>query len=532
MFWNPASSLRRRLLSSFLLVAAPLVSSQDEPTIKDGEVLSLPRALQILLEQNFDLQVQELEVGVARDELQQAWGTFDPTLFASVNFEDNQRKLNAIDYSSFGIVSDPQDSLFLEDNERTALGISGKLPTFGTDIELSTSLNRLVNDVNSEGRFFSPEFETGVNLAISQPLLKGFWGKAPMAEVHAAEYSVRIAERGREIEVVNKLIQLTDSYLDLAFAQENIDVKLRAVDLAETLLDENKKRVEVGKMSGLDVTQAEVQVSEALEELVLAKDFARERRLRLLALILQSFSGASLPEFEVEADLSVGAISRSPRTLAESALEQRPDLKLAMEEIGRSQVERKRLRSDRLPQLDLKLSYGLGGLDDGGYASYRQITDNPADQWSAGVVMTMPFANKKSRASARIAERRAEQAEIEAARMRTQISLEVSNGVQRLDSLRERLENASRSRELADKGLEVEQARLEAGQSTSFAVLDLQQTASEAATRELAAQVDLKKAEVELWAIVGELPERLGLIINPVEKESDRGRLAWLPKPF
>ena len=80
-----------------------------------------------------------------------------------------------------------------------------------------------------------------------------------------------------------------------------------------------------------------------------------------------------------------------------------------------------------------------------------------------------------------------------------------------------RLETATTSRTLATQGLEVEQNRLEAGQTTSFSVLDFQRKASEAQTRELAARVDLKKAEAELWASVGILPTMLGFDINPPE---------------
>ena len=471
--------------------------------VQAGSTLNLRDAMRWVMEKNFSLQVKEQDVLVAKDSVDRARGEFDPHFFISGTLEDNARRLNAIDYSSFGITSaNPGVTIFNEQNLRTGAGFSGKLPT-GTQYELSTTLNRLDNDVNRAGRFFSPEFESFAGLTLTQPLLKDFGLGANMAETRMARLEVRISEKTREVEVVNKLIELTNAYYDMVFGLENLKVKDEAVTVAQKLREENQERVRLGKMTDIDLTQADVKISEAREEYILGQDFLRERRVRLLKLLVNEFPAGAIPDFGVEPDLAVMPLTSSAADLYASALTLRPDFLLAQQQIDKNRYGTDQARNQRLPQLDLKLAYGRGGLDDDFGPSYQQVFDDNQRRMSAGIVASIAIGNHKAQADYRTAKRKQLQSEMTLADLKTSISLDVSNAVQRIDTLQHRLETAQQSRKFAEQGLEVEQSRLDAGKTTSFSVLDFQRKASDARTRELAARVDLKKAEAELWAACG-----------------------------
>jgi outer membrane protein len=523
----------RRLRFMALVLPGVLMLSvwgADAPTpatalpLDSSGVLQLPAALRLLLERSFALQVREIDVLMSHDDVTRVRGAFDPKFFASTTLEDNKRKLNAINFSSYGLdAADPQTALYNEKNLRAATGISGKTPFTGTQYELSATLDRLENDVNRAGRYYFPEYETFAGLTLTQPLLKGLLYGGPNAEVNSAKFAVRIADRTREIEVVNKMVELLNAYYDMVFGLENARVKSDAVAIALKLRDENEKRRSVGKMTSLDVTQAEVKVSEAREEVVLAEDFLRERRVRLLKLLLRSFEAGPIPAFTAAADLSVVRPTAEAGALTAAALEQRPDYLLSRDQIKRDALTARASLGDRLPQLDVRFSYGRGGLESEASRSFRQVYDDNHRRVSGGVVLQMPIGNRTAAATARNSKRRQQQAELRSEELRTTIAIEVSNALGRLEALQRRLENATQSRTLAAAGLEVEMNRLDAGKTTSFNVLDLQQKTSEARTREVAARVDLKKAEAELWAATGELPARLGLAINPVVAAAKSG---------
>ena len=505
--------------------AEPAATSPVQP----GGTLQLAEAMRWVLEKNFALRVQQQDVLVARDSIDRARGDFDPKIFASGNYEDNIRRLNAIDYSSFGLGSgNPQDTLFKEQNLRTAAGISGKLPT-GTQYEFSVTANQLENDVNRAGRFYFPEFESFMGITLVQPLLKDFWLKPNMADTYIARYEVRIAERTREVDVVNKLIELTNAYYDLVFGLENLKVKQEGLTVAQKLREENSERVRLGKMTDIDVTQADVKISEAREEEILGEDFLRERRVRLLKLLVNQFPAGAIPDFAVVSDLTVPPLTATPADFYAIALAQRPDLLVMQEQVGKSRVTADRAHNQRLPQVDLRFTYGRGGLDDRFSDSFNQIYDEDQRRISGGVVASLPIGNHRAKADDRSARRRVQQAELSLDELKTSISLEVSNAYQRLQTLRQRLETASQSRVYADESLRVEQARLDAGKTTSFVVLDFQQKVSNTRTREIAARVDLKKAEAELWGATGTFLAKHGFTTADTAVASENGSTKSAP---
>jgi outer membrane protein TolC len=466
------------------------------------------------MEKNFDLRIKQEDVYIAQDDVEHAKGEFDPSAYASGTYENNIRKLNAIDYESYGISSaNPEDTLFHEDNIRTQVGITGKLPT-GTEYDLTTTLNRLDNDVNKAGRFFSPEYESFAGITLTQSLLKGFGTKAGMADLRAARVAVHISQRTREVEVINKLIELTDAYYDMVFGLENLKVKQQAVSLAQKLRDENSERVRLGKMTSTDVTEADIKISEAKEEQILGEDFVRERRMKMLKLMLNKFSAGPIPEFTVATELSIEPITQTAAQYFETAIAQRPDYLLAQDEIRKGHITVDQTRNGLLPQLDLKLSYGKGGLDDTFGSSYEEIADQNQRRLSGGIVASFPIGNHKALADYHTAQHKVTQAQLSLDELKTSISLEVSNAVEHLAALQRRLDTASQSRQYAEQGLDVEQNRLEQGQTTSFSVLDFQRKVSDARTREIAARVDLKKAESELWGSVGIFMTKNGFVTD------------------
>jgi outer membrane protein TolC len=509
--------MKKRVLALLGFICIQTVAAANSvalPLTSDGR-LELPAAVRWLLGKNFSLRLQALEADSARDEVKRAWGEFDPSFFASSTYEDNVRRLNAIDFSSYGLgSSNPEDALFKEVNLRSALGIQGKLSGTGTQYEISTTLDRLSNTVNQSGRFFSPEMQSYAGISLTQPLIKDVWYGGTNASWEAARVGVRIADRSREVEVVNKTIELVNAYYDMAFGLENVKVKDEAVAVASRLLEENKKRLSVGKMMPLDVTEADVKVSEAKEEYILAQDFLRDRRTKLLKLLVDQFEPGRIPEFTVSAVLAINAPTESAGDLASRALGSRPDYLMALEQRRKDEVGYNAARSARLPQLDLKFTYGYGGLDSTIYRTYRQVLYDNDGRWSIGAVLTIPIGGTKGKAEQRIARHKLEEDDLNIAELRATINLDVSNSLERIAALQRRLDTAATSRELATQGLDVEQNRLEAGQSTSFSVLDFQRKVSEARTRELAARVDLKKAEAELWASMGALMPNLGIVIN------------------
>lgn len=502
--------LRSRRLAAFAALAAScLIHPSAHADAPAAAELGLSDVVRRMLEHNLDLQIRDLQPLLAQDALMRARASFDPRAFAEVTYENVQRQQNTIEFISTGGLV-PQQGRYEEENVRTRVGLGGRLFT-GATYELSATAAELDNSINRTSPLapFRPEYQSLLGFELTQPLLQNRGSAAALAEIRIATLELGVSELERELELTNKLIEVVNAYYDLVFGQENLRVKLEAEQSAARLLGDNRRRLEVGRASPLDVSQAEVRVSEAREEVLLARDFLRDRRVALLRLISPDFTAARLPELTVRADFVPVAPPAAAELLAH-ARQHRPDVRLAADESAIAALRHRRARNGALPQLDLNFTYGLNGLESSwGDTLYRATRANEP-QWSGGLVLSLPLGNRAARAEARSARRLEEQAELRRRQVDLNLALDIHHALDRLALQQERLATAGTSREAAEQGLRAELQRLEAGQTTAFNVLQMQDRASAARTRELAARVDLQKTQAEIWAVGGMLFERLG----------------------
>lgn len=466
-------------------------------------------ALQRALEANFDLRVEALSPAIAAAEIRVEEGAFLPSVFGEADYNDNTKSQNSIDFAAL------QQRIFEEENLVLRSGVGTRLP-WGTTLELSVQLRELDNSVNRAGlpnALFSPEYDAFGGLTLRQPLLRGFGRAANLAKLRVARSQLVITDRTREISVNNKSVEVLNAFYDLAYAQANVDVKSGAVKVADQFLRETERRVELGLLDPVDRAEARVRVSEANEELIQARDFLRERQLELVRLLALAPDGGETPRPTVAAELISAAPKLAVSDYFPAALKHRPDYQLTLERVDQEEIRHAAARNERLPQFDVRMSYGLYGLASGYGKAIDQAYSADEPQWGVGVSMTIPLSPREGRAKVTASSLRVRQAGLRVEQLRQRIALEIENAVRRLDLLAQRLATARTSVAFADEGLQLERARLENGRTSAFSVAELQRRLADAQTRELAARVDLTKAVTELWSVSGLLLEKHGIEI-------------------
>ena len=480
-------------------------------SLANAQSLTARDALERALESNFDLRVEALAPEIARAEIQVEEAGFLPVAFAEATYDDNIRSQNSVDFAAL------QQRVFEEQNTLLRGGVGGRLP-WGTTYEFSLRLRELENTVNRAGppnALYSPEYESFGGLTLTQPLLRGFGRDANLASLRSARAQLVITERAREVAVNNKSVEVLNAFYDLAYAEANVDVKTSAVSVAERFQTETERRQELGLLGSVDVAEARVRVSEANEELIQARDFLRERQLEMVRLLaLESAPDGTTPRPQVSAELLEAPPSYTLAQFYPAALELRPDYLLALQRFDQEEIRHRAARNERLPELNVRFSYGLHGLSDsyGNAIDRAYAADEP--QWGGGLTLTVPLSRREGKAKVAAASIRQRQAELRLEQLRRRIALEVENAVLRLDVLGQRLSTARTSVEFASEGLRLEEGRLAQGQTSGFAVSELQRRLADARTRELAARVDLTKAVTELWSLSGLLLARHGIEVN------------------
>src|SRR4030095_10580395 len=140
----------------------------------------------------------------------------------------------------------------------------------------------------------------------------------------------------------------------------------------------------------------------------------------------------------------------------------------------------------------------------GGYGqSLQNLLANRYGTARVGVQISLPLRN-------RTAEAQLGRSLVEGERLGTQreqleqtIQVDVRNALQAVRSSEARLRAAVATREANEKQFTSEQRKLDAGQSTTFLVLERQTALTDARARELKAQTDLNKAIADLQRATG-----------------------------
>jgi len=112
------------------------------------------------------------------------------------------------------------------------------------------------------------EYRGDTAITVTQPVLKNSWIDAGRLIIKLSKKDLKLTELGFQSLVMDILRRVAVTYYDLLAARDQVKVQLKAQELAQQLLAENKKKVEVGTMAPLDEKQAESQAAKAKADVV------------------------------------------------------------------------------------------------------------------------------------------------------------------------------------------------------------------------------------------------------------------------
>ena len=271
---------------------------------------------------------------------------------------------------------------------------------------------------------------------------------------------------------------------------------------------ETHRRVEVGDLPPLDAEQAETQLQITLTMLTAAREVYAARQNALKVLLTDDFIGW------VETEIApTDALLALPPELhrAESfqgALRNRPDLAEARIAVEKSDVVVQFRRNQLFPSLDLVGRYGGLGIDDGlsGAMSDSLHFRNP--EYFYGAVLSFPVTRTAERNNYHASKAAKELASYNLRRPSRSVLLQIADWSIRSNRDFSRWARPQGARTYAEGALGAEQKKLQHGLSTSFFVLQLQETLTTARNAEALALADYNKALAQLAFAEGSMLER------------------------
>jgi HAE1 family hydrophobic/amphiphilic exporter-1 len=140
----------------------------------------------------------------------------------------------------------------------------------------------------------------------------------------------------------------------------------------------------------------------------------------------------------------------------------------------------------------------------GGYGqSISNLLANRYGNFKVGVQISLPLRNRTAEAELGRTLVEGERIGTQREQLEQTIQVDVRNALQGMRSAQARLRAATATREANEQQFASEQRKLDAGQSTTFLVLERQTNLTEARALELKAQTDLNKAIADLQRATG-----------------------------
>lgn len=462
--------------------------------------LSLEVLRQLVAHRNESVQMKALDYEISRRAHAAERGIFEPAVVASVEHTDNNRPNNAQQLANLGLYTVP------ELQERNTLydgGLEFLVPS-GARVRAGVTLRELNNNLQPL-RQIGTEYETFTGGRLVQPLLKNFGPGPTLARIRLAAIASEIAFQEYRRQLILSMGQAESGYWDLYLAQEQDRLSAESLATAEKILTDNRARADVGKGSALEVLQAEAGAAFRRTRMNETRQKVVEMATRLGSLFSYVAGGTNAlpcavddPVVETEAP----ALSDS----YERAFVSNPDFLIRRSQLEQEKIRVAYTRNQRLPQLDLKASYGLNGLGLSPGESWDELSRGGYPTWSVGVELRVPITGgvreRNDYQAALIGKRKAL---IGLKEIEVQVYNAVDAAVQKINLYHDSVASYTAVADFHQKLLNAQLDRLAVGAIDSKTVLETEEKLFEARVAVVESKVLFKRALVELEMVCGTL---------------------------
>ncbi|MCB1120110.1 MAG: TolC family protein [Verrucomicrobiae bacterium] len=470
--------------------------------------MSLHQTLEQVVEANLRLQVSQLDYDIAEERAKAEWAIFEPVLLLTLAQESNNRQNTTEQFLSQRV------SIFDEHNEIYSGAIEGVLPT-GGKVRVGTQIRNLDNNLQTTGR---REWESYSGVTVTQPLLRnrGWKSVASQIELAAGDSSIALQDYRGQLALV--LSEAEMAYWELAAASLFVELSQASVETAEIVLKENRQRFDAGKTTEMEVVQSEAGLALRKSHLSNANQRRVDANARLAAFLGRKADNVNIivPADPIELVAQAPSLSRA----LSNGVNSHPAYLAQVERCNQAGIRLAFAENEKLPQLDLKASYGLNGLANTFKGTLDEgLIDRDFPSWYLGVEFRFPLTNgKRERHQLAAADIRKRQSLLEL----SAIEIDLVNGihalVEKVGSLGERSSALNQVVHLHERVLDNEQEFLKAGKSESRKVLEAEEDLSEARLESLSAMLELRRANVDLLVQEGTYLRDRGFELVDVEE--------------
>ncbi|MBS1855414.1 MAG: TolC family protein [Acidobacteria bacterium] len=432
--------------------------------------------------------------------------------------------------------------------------IYGFQKSFLTGTKVTVDLSQQSLSQNAPANLYNPSLSGNAEISIVQPLLQGFGIATNRRAITIAKNNLTVADLNFKTQVIATVKNVVDLYWDLVSLNDNLHAKQRALDIAQKLYDDNRKRLAVGAIAPIDIVQAEAGVETAQLDLRQAGAQVLQQELILKsALTRTGVDSATIMDAHIIPTDSIQVPAadavRPIQDMVAEALSNRPELRISRINMENTRINMKGVKNAMLPGLDVFVDLQNNALagasntlaiptDAYGQPLFVRDTPNPYflgnwgtvfsqlagrnfPNYSAGFNLNIPLSNSAARADMIKNQLDYRQAEIDAKSAENAVRLNVVNARISLEQARAAYETAVKARKLQEQTFAATQRKYQMGTATFTDVALLQRDVVTSQTAENNALNGYIKARNNLDQVLGRL-----LDVNHVDlQEAYQGKV-------
>ncbi|HEU5451393.1 MAG TPA: TolC family protein [Terriglobales bacterium] len=419
----------------------------------------------------------------------------------------------------------------------------------GTSINVTWNNNRQTS--NSTRTTLVPQLNSNTRLTITQPLLQGFGITLNRRFMITAKNNREIADVAFRQQVQSTVSQIEDIYWDLVNAYEDMQVKQQTVTLAQKLLSDTQKQVQIGTQAPIEAVSAQSNLATANQNLIVSQTNLAYQQLLMKNAITRNMSDPVLASAQVIPTDTMQLPAQEPvqpvEDLINEALSNRPELAESRIDLSNRDLTKKGARNALLPQVNLLGWFGTSALA-GNFnpanvcnASGQPFGCTPAasvpsptgftdvmgnifgynaPDYAVGFNVTIPIRNRAAQADQVRSELEYRQAQMRLEQLQNQIRIEVRNAQFAVQQNRARVDAAQAAADFAQQSLDAEQKKYALGASTNYNVMQAQNNLAMAESNLVAARTAYVKQRVELERVTSRTLSDLGIDIGDAETGS------------
>lgn len=470
--------------------------------------LTLNEAIRLALANNNDIEVARDDVRYAETQLRSFEGVYDPIFSVTPQIDSRVTPIqNVFSGAPSGKLTTSVFTL--------SPSISKAFKTGGGTYDVTFSNNR--NTTSATSSTLNPFYSSNLSLTITQPLWRNRSMDNNRRNIRIQKKRIEQSDSDFRLKTIDVISQVQSAYWDLVFALRDQQVQLDNMNLSRENLRQIEAQIAAGAKAPLDRAEVLTELANRESSLLTATQTVSTAENTLKQIMLKDPSASQWAAQITPTDAPV--IDSTPVNLNDAlneARKNRPELLRLRLQRDINDIDLKYFRNQTKPQIDLQTtiaSTGLAGspcIPDpsinkvcgtapdfliGGYGKdLSNLAKFETRNITVGVAIQIPFRNTTAKANLAGALIQKEQLQASVRSTEQLIEVDVRNAAQAVESARLRVLSARSARQNAEIQLEGEQRLYSVGRSTTYILIQRQNTLANARDQEVRAETDYAKA--------------------------------------